>query len=211
MKISPLLFLTTLELLVIFAGLTIFLFIQYRKQKIQNILSQGESRRLQSEVGSQEKKNEELVVWKNMFDELQGKFEQVRNVNTQLKEAIEQLVPEAERSKEYEKLITDIEANNKELDGCIGTIKKENDVLSQKVNSFEREVGGLSDLLEQSVKKTEYNKVVAEKNRLELTVNQREAELKDLEGQYEKLEKNYIYLEKEFNSLYKNVKGEAPQ
>jgi hypothetical protein len=82
---------------VIFLGMTVFLFVQYRKQTTKTIISKGEIMRLKDEIGNQVQKTTEISAWKTMFDDLKKKFEYIRRINTKLKKSIALLVPEAQR------------------------------------------------------------------------------------------------------------------
>jgi chromosome segregation ATPase len=204
-KVNALAFLFIIQFMLTFLGLTVFLYLQNKKLSVKEIISRGEINRLRSEIQDKEKINTELLAWKDMFDNLQKKFEQIKGVNAKLKEAIALLIPEAQRSKEYEQLIADIEQNNKELDMCINTLQKENEELDKKAKSFQREISELSTELQHSVSMEEFKKVSAEKKRLEIQVERLKEELDSMTKQYENLEKNYIWLEKEYNALYKNI------
>lgn len=209
-KVPALLLLFLIQFLLISLGLAIFLFIRHKKLHVKSTISQGEIRRLENEIKQHKEEISGLSSWQEMFNNLQGKFEQVNSVNAKLKEMIDFLIPEAERSKEFQEIINEVEQNNKDLGTCIGTLQKENEALSQQMKTFEKEVGGLSKKLKDSVKKEEYQSVLSEKQSLEKKVERLKEDLEKKTKDYEKLEKNYIYLEKEYNALYKNFKGEEP-
>jgi len=208
-RINALIFLFIIQFLLIFLILTIVLFRQYRKMNIKTTISQGEIRRLESEIGRYKEEITGLLSWQTMFNDLQKKFEQVNAVNSRLKEMIDVLIPEAERSKEFQEILNDVEHNNKELSSCIGSLQNENEAMNKQMRSFQKEVDGLSKKLKDSVNKEEYQNVLNEKNRLELKVEHLKEDLEKKKTEYEKLEKNYMYLEKEYNALYDNFKGEA--
>lgn len=205
-RINALAFLFTIQFLLIFLGLAVFLFIRYRKQKEKEIACEEEIGKLRHSIRDHKEKNEELSGWKSMFNELQGKFEKIKNFNSKLKKAIASLIPEAERSREYKELIADIEQSNKELDLCIGTIEQENEELEQKITSYEKTVEGLTSKIEADyVSKTEYSKLSAEKTGLEIRVKKLMDELESKTREQEKLDKNYKWLENEYNALYNNI------
>jgi chromosome segregation ATPase len=209
-NIPALLFLFLLQFLLMFLGLAVFLFIRHRKMNIKLVISQGEIRRLESEIQKHKEEVNGLLGFQKMFQDLQQKFDQIQGVNTKLREAVEVLVPEAERSKEFAELISQIDSHNKELNTCIGTLQTENDSLTERMKSFQTEVDGLSDKLRESVNKEEHQRVLNEKERLERKVGNLKAEIDKKTGEYDKLEKNYMHLEKEYNALYMNIKGEVP-
>ena len=205
-RISALAFLFTIQFLLIFLGLVVFLFARYRKQKQKEIRYKDEIGKLRHSVNNHKEKNEELSGWKSMFNELQGKFEKIKKFNSKLKNAIASLIPEAERSKEYKELIAGIEQSNKELDLCIGTIERENEELEEKITSYEKKVDGLTIKIEADyISKTEYNKLSAEKTGLEIRVKKLMDELESRTREHEKLDKNYKWLENEYNALYNNI------
>jgi len=210
LRVDATAFLFILEFLLVFAGICVLLFLKHRKQKEKEIVYRERIERLQDNVREQEKQNEELSGFKEAFGNMQKKLDMIRAINLKLKQAIDTLVPEAERSEEYKKLIAEIEQNNKELDLCINTLERENEELSRDVTSFKDEVNNLSRKLKDAVSKAEFDRVVAENKRLELKIESLQAKLDDKTAEYEKLEKNYMWLEKEYNALYSNIHEETP-
>jgi chromosome segregation ATPase len=209
-KVPALLFLFLIQFLLMFLGLAVFFFIRQRKSDIKSIIAQGEVRRLESEVLRHEEEGKDLLKLQKMFNDLQEKFGQIQSINVKLKEAVEVLVPEAERSKEFQELIAQIDSHNKELNTCIGTLQTENDSLTERMKSYKKEVTGLSDKLRDAVKKEDHQRLLNEKQRLERKIEDLLKEIDKKSKDYDKLEKNYVHLEKEYNALYSNVKGEKP-
>ncbi len=209
LKINATAFLFILELLLVFLGLSILLFLKHRKQTGEKVIYREKIEKLENNINDHEKKNKELSGFKEAFSDLRKKFNLIKNINIKLKKAIASLVPEAEKSEEYKKLIADIEQNNKELDMCIDTLEKENKEFDKKITSFTDEVSGLSRKLKGTVSKAEFDRVAAEKKRLELRIEALEDKLNNKTAEYGKLEKNYMWLEKEYNALYSNVHEEA--
>jgi len=213
LEIRPLLFLFIVQFLILFAALSIFLIIRYRKLSVKEALARKEAKQFRVEIaGSSQQieiKSAEFDQLKKTFEDLQGKFKHIKENNGKLKTMIEELVPEAKRSKEFAKVIGEIEESNKELDSCIDTLHKENSDLEKKARSLEREAEGLADLLQQSVRKEELYRVQSQKKSLEIKMKKTEQDLKDKTEAYDKLQKNYTWLEKEFNALYKNVSEES--
>ncbi len=208
LKIDPLFALIAVQCLLVFAGITIFIIVKYRKLSAMELAAQRELRSLRAEVDKQAQIKHELRVWKHMFNELQEKFEGIRTVNEKLKDSLAALIPEAERSKEYEQLIADIEQNNITLDNCIGSIKKENEELEKTVAALEREADGLADLLQQTVRKEELDRALEQTQSLKLKHEKILKELKQLRDEHEKLQKSNELLQKEYNALYDNVEAE---
>ena len=208
LQVDPLFALLTVQCLLIFAGLTIYMFIKYRRLSAREAAAQRDLHVLHSEVDKQSQISIELAAWKGMFDELQEKFEGIRIVNEKLKNSMAALIPEAERSKEYEQLIADIEQNNKTLDNCIGSIKKENEELENTVASLEREAEGLADLLQLTVRKEELDRALAQKQSLKLKHEKTVTELDQIRTEHENLQKSHESLQKEYNALYENIEEE---
>jgi len=208
LQINALIFLLLVQFLLICLGVSVFLFLKVRKTNIKFTISQGEIRRLESEIDKYKKEVMGLLNWQTMFNDLQKKFEHVTSVNSKLKTMIDALIPEAERSKEFQEVLNEVENNNKELSASIGSLKNENEEINKQMRSFRNEVDGLSKKLRDSVSKKEYENLLSEKNRLELKVGHLKDELELKKKDYDKLEKNYMYLEKEYNALYENLKGE---
>jgi len=204
-KVSLLLFLFVIQFLLIFIVLAVLYYRLYQKHKVQATISQGEVLRLRDELQTQASSKTELLEWKEMFNELQGRFEQLRQVNSKLTEALAALTPESERTEEYKRLVAEIEQSNKEIDTCIGTLSKDNESLVEKMASVQNEVKGLSKKLGETVHKSEYEAVIAEKNRLELQIKSLKKDIEQKDKEYKTLEKNYMWLEKEYNALYENV------
>jgi predicted RNase H-like nuclease (RuvC/YqgF family) len=152
-----------------------------------------------------EEKDAQLVLLKQMLDDFEKKFEKIRDANAKLKESIALLIPEAERSKEYEKIIEQIEKTNRELNVCVNSLKYENKNLDKKAKSLQIDLEMLKRKIDSTVDKSEYEKILKEKGVLEEKVKQLEKKLADQVKEYEKLSKDYQWLEKEYNALYKNV------
>jgi chromosome segregation ATPase len=207
LQVDPLFALLTVQGLLVFAGLTIFMIIRYRKLSAREAAAQREMQALHSEVDKQARMNIELTSWKDMFDDLQKNFEGIRTANVKLKDSMAALIPEAERSKEYEQLIADIEKNNITLDNCIGSMKKENKELENTITSLEREAEGLSDLLQQTVRKEELDRALEQKQSLKLKNDKMKSELGQLRTDYENLQKSHETLQKEYNALYDNIEA----
>jgi len=212
LEIRPLIFLFIIQFLLLFAALSIFLIFRYRALSVKEALARKETVELRAEISGSsrqiEVKSAEFDQLKNTFDDLQQKFIHIKESNAKLKTLIEALVPEANRSKEFAKVIGEIEESNKELDSCINTLQKENTDLEKKAKSLEREAEGLADLLQQSVRKEELYQAQSQKKALEIKMTKVERDLQEKTDAYDQLQKNYIWLEKEFNALYKNVSQE---
>jgi len=179
--------------------------VKYRKLSAMEVAAQRDLRVLHAEVNKQGQINNELMAWKVMFNDLQEKFEGIRLVNEKLKNSLAALIPEAERSKEYEQLIVAIEQNNKTVDNCIGSLKKENEELETTVAALEREADGLADLLQQTVRKEELDRALEQKQSIESKYEKTVVELDQISTEHVSLKKNYDALQKEYDALYHNV------
>jgi len=208
LQISALFFLFLVQFLLTFLGATVFLFLKIRNTNVKFTISQGEIRRLEREIDRCKEEVAELINLQAMFNDLQKKFAHVTSVNAKLKTMIDAFIPEAERSKEFQEVLCEVENNNKELSVSIGTLKNENEEINKQMRSFKHEVEGLSKKLRESVSNEEYENLLSEKNRLELKVGHLKDELEQKKKDYNKLGKNYMYLEKEYNALYENLKSE---
>ncbi len=208
LQVDPLYALLTVQCLLIFAGLIIVMFIKYRRLSAREVATQRDLHVLQSELNKQAQIKNEIVTLKVVFNELQDKFEGIREVNEKLKNSLVALIPEAERSKEYEQLIADIEQNNNTLDNCIGSIKKENEELETTVASLEREAEGLADLLQKTVRKEELDRALEQKQSLQLKHEKIAEELDQVRTEHENLQKSHESLQKEYNALYNNIEEE---
>lgn len=186
-------------------GLSLYLFLRYKKLSIKEVISRGEANRLRDELKNMEMPNDEVSGWENKFSDLQTKFEQVKTINDKLKESINKLIPEAKRTKEHEKIIRDIEQSYVELDSFIGTLRKEKEQLYTKTRDYEIDMSKLSQKLEHSVPKEEYDKLNTQKKSLELKFDKVKKDLEDQVKEYDNLQKNYVWLEKEYNALYSNI------
>jgi len=204
-KVPPLLLLFLVQFLLIFLGLSIFLFQRYKKLRIKEVIARGEAGRLKDELNNMEIQNDEVSCWENKFSDLQEKFEHVKNINEKLKESINKLIPEAKRTKEHEQVIRDIELSYVELNSFIKTLKKEKEQLHAKTKAYESDMSKLSHKLELSVPKEEYDKLNTQKKSLELKFDKLKKDLEDKGKEYDGLQKNYLWLEKEYNALYSNI------
>jgi len=209
LQINALNFLFLVQFLLVFLGVSVFLFLKFRKTSVKFTIAQEEIRRLEGEIDKYKKEVTGLLNWQTMFNDLQKKFERVNSVNSKLKTMIDALIPEEERSREFQEILNEVNTNNKELSDCIGSLKNANDALNEQVKSFEREVSDLSKKLIDSVGKEEYQRVVTENNKLELKVEHLKDDLDKKVKECDMIEKNYIYLEKEYNALYNNLKNEV--
>ncbi len=208
-RINALAFLFIVQFLLIFLGIAIFLFIHCRRQTSREVVCRQEIERLTEDITNQKGKSSELLKWKVMFEDLQAKFKQIKNINMKLKGAIETLVPDAEKSKEYEQLISDLELNNNELDLCLETLENKNDELEKRAITSEHKVEGLNRKLQDYVSKAKYNMALSENKSLELKVDSLKKQLESQAKEYENLEKNYAWLENEYNALYNNINEES--
>ena len=208
LQVDPLLALLTVQFLLIFAGLTIFMIIKYRKLSAKEAKAQRDVLLLDAEVMKQGKINNELKTWKVMFNDLQEKFQGIRIINEKLKNSLAALIPEAERTKEYEQLIAAFEQNNETLDNCIGSLKEKNEGLESTVAALEREAEGLADLLQQTVRKEELDRALEQKKSITLKHEKATKELEQLHTEHENLQKQHETLQKEYNALYANIEAE---
>jgi len=207
-RIYPLLLLFLIQFLFIFAGVSIYLFLRYRKLLVKEIIARGEANRLRDEIGKMEMQNNEMSGLENKFSDLQKKFERVKNINEKLKESINKLIPEAKRTKEHEQIIRDIEQSYVELDSFIGILRNEKEQLHAKTKAYDSDISKLSHQLEMSVSKDEYDKLKTQKKSLELKFDKTTKDLKEKIKEFESLQKNYLWLEKEYNALYNNVRDD---
>lgn len=171
--------------------------------------SQEEAQRLHDDAKKQEEKvrgqSTDIEKWKDLFKDLESKFTSIKQMNAKLKDAIAQLIPEAERSKEYEQLVADIEKSNKELDTCIAALSREKEALIRMNTSIKSKADELSQKLQDSVSKEEFNKLMVQKNDLESNVNALTEQLNAKTQEYDSLKQNFAALEKEYNALYMNI------
>jgi chromosome segregation ATPase len=213
LKIHPLIFLFLVQFFLILCALTILLFVRNRKLAAKESTTREESQRFEAEIrkreGSVKVENNEVSKWKAMVDDMQNRFEAVRSTNAKLKESIAQLIPEADRSKEYEELLSDIEMTNKELDTCLGTLENKNKELETRAESIGREAEGLAELLQKSVRKEELDMVLSQKEELERKIEELEKELESKSNECDTLTKQFEWLKKEYNALYREDEEEA--
>ncbi len=207
-RINALAFLFVIQIMLIILGGAVYLFIQFRKSRKQETSYKLEIVRLNAKAGNDGQENEDLLNWKEMFHDLQENFEKVRASNIELQAMVSKLVPEAEQSEEYKNMIKQFEKNNKELDNCLGTLEKENDSLDTKIGDIEDEVKGLTRKLKDSVSKEEFDRIVADNNRLNMKLKNVKEQFDSKTEEYEKLDKNYLWLEKEYNALYESSEQE---
>jgi chromosome segregation ATPase len=207
-KIHPLILMFLIQFLIIFIVLTVLLIIKRQKGTASDETAE-EMEKLQAELeeyrNASQMKDEEVQQWKQMFDDIRSKFEEMKNVNEKMKQSLAALFPEAEKSAEYKKMIESFEKHNRELDLCIDTLNGVNKELLDKTKSLKNETDKLSRRLEASVSKEEYDRVVVRTHSLEHKYNRLKEQLEDKEKQYEKLRKDYAWLEKEYNALYDNI------
>ena len=205
-RINATIFLFIVELMLLFMAAAIFMFIQWKKKSGSN--SGPRSEQDESSFGDSGISSDELAVWQNKCSDLQGKFENTQKINGQLQKLIRDIVPEAEMSEQYKKVIDEFEKNNKEIDMCITTLEKENTDLDEKAYLADNKVEGMKRKMKDMVSASEYNIIAAEKKRLEIKVERLKDELESKIQEYAKLDKNYLWLEKEYNSLYENMEEE---
>jgi len=217
MKVHPLILLFDIQFLLLFLALSVIFIKKYIQQKktishLNNELSEMYNK-LDFHKQDSEEKEAQLILLKQMLDDFEKKFEKIRDANAKLKESIALLIPEAERSKEYEKIIEQIEKTNRELDVCVNSLKYENKNLNKKAKSLKIDLEMLKRKISTTVDKTEYEKVCNDKKVLEEKVKELEHKLSDQLKEYEKLSKDYQWLEKEYNALYKNTgeNSETPE
>ncbi len=197
-KIDALMFLIIIEFLLIFFGLTVFLFLKYRKQTMKVNIPGEEVQKLKDVIENKEKKIVELSGWKHKFTDSEKRFELTGIINAKLIEFFMGLIPDAEKSEELKKIIADFDYSDKELD----TLKDENEKLNQKIKDFEQEIKGISGILQGSLSNKGSDTVSAEGDEFAEKVRKLEEELKNKEEECIKLKDTYADLEKEYNILY---------
>jgi chromosome segregation ATPase len=208
-KINALALLFIVQFLLIFIALTIVFYRRFRKVQVKAAVSEVGVRRLRHEAKKLEEKSDEESGWKTRFSDMQSKFEVIKQHNEKLKKSIESLIPKAERTKEYESVIGEIEGSYAELDLFLRDMKKEKLHLTEQTESFQGEIKKLSGKLEESISKSEFDILQATKHEIDLKVNKLQKDLEEKNDEYEKLEKNYMWLETEYNALYENVSNGA--
>jgi chromosome segregation ATPase len=204
-KVPPLILLFLIQFLLMFLGLSIFLFLRNKKLRIKEVMARGEASRLRDDLKNMVIQNDKASGWENKFSDLQTKFEQVKIINERLKESINKLIPEANRTKEHQQVIRDIEQSYIDLDSFIGTLRKEKEQLHAKTRAYESDMSRLSQKLNHSVPKEEYDKLKTHNKSLELKFDKMKKDLEDQVKEYNNLQKNFVWLEKEYNALYNNI------
>jgi chromosome segregation ATPase len=204
-RVHPLVMLFLIQFLLIFLGLTLFLFFKYRKINVKEIIARGEAIRLRDELKNMEINKDNGSGWKDKFSDLQKKYEHVKSINAKLNESINKLLPEAKRTNGHEQIIKDIEQSYIELESFIVSLQKEKELFHAQSKSLEGDINKLSQKLEHSVSKEEYDKLDAKKNGLESKFDKLKEDLAVKSTECESLKKNYLWLEKEYNALYDNI------
>ncbi len=207
-RINALAFLFIIQIMLVILGFAVYMFIQYRKNGKPDASFMEELESLRTNASNAQQEKNDMLNWKEMFDDLQTNFENIRATNIELQAIVSKLVPEAEQSDEYKKMIAQFEKNNKELDNCLGTLEKENDSLDDKIGRYEDQVKGLNKKLKNSVSKSELDNVAAENEGLRIKIKSLKEQLDIKTEEYEKLDKNYMWLEKEYNALYETTEQE---
>jgi chromosome segregation ATPase len=204
-RINATLFLFIVEFMILFLGVAVIMFFQWRKQRGMSAVTGSKD---DNSSGGNGISSEELAKWQQKCTEYQEKFEKTKGINAQLQELIREIVPEAEMSEQYKKVIAEFEKNNKEIDMCINTLEKENQGLDERAYLADNKVEGIQRKMKDMVSGADYNMLAAEKKRLEIKVERLKDELESKIQEYAKLDKNYLWLEKEYNSLYENMEEE---
>ncbi len=144
-----------------------------------------------------------LYMYKDMFQNLEKKFKKIHEMNGTLKQNLITAMEKLGESEEIEKMLSQFEHSNKELEMCAGVLEMENKRLQEKMEGFEAEVNTLSDVLEESVTREEFEKVQAENESSSKKIEELESELQDKINAHTELQNNFGYLEKEYYALYK--------
>ncbi len=160
--------------------------------------------KLQKIVKEQRKKIINLLGYRDLYESLQQKLITINKINKNLKDTILSIVPQAEISKELEKMLNKFEQNNEELNMCVRVLEKENDRFSHEIKGLEEDVEKLTQSPADSVDR---EILISEKDALKGRVQELEDKLKHLEKAYENLQKNYDILEVEYSNLYKEHQG----
>lgn len=233
LKISTAQFLFMMEIIALSVGAAIFFFFQNRKLKSRTETPHTESptpkearaepvKAVQKNLQQQPQKSGEVSEWKEKAANLQHKFDDLREINTKLKELIRSLLPKSARTQELEQLLSDMEISRNELDACIGGLRTELKDVGDEISSFKNqlqekkkeaeaqkeEITQLKRKLKDTVKKADYDSIEADRNRLTNKVEQMEKQLKERNEEYKKLEKEHMWLEKEYNRIYNNIDDE---
>lgn len=208
-KINLLIFLFLIQFLLLFIVLTLMYYRRYNRQRINAIVAEGGAKRLNAEIAvKDEEQNKKLSSLKEEFTNVQNQFEQVMQVNAKLKALIDSLIPQAERTREHESVIKDIEQYYVELDSFVRALRGEKRQLLAKVEEDEKSIAKMSARIKEMVSKEDHDYIKAQNHRYELDIDKLKDELSKVEVSYSELEKNYMWLEKEYNALYENL-GES--
>ena len=222
LKISSSQLLCLIEIIVVSVGIALFFFFQNRKLKSSHNDSQESAEKMQKELTIQSKKKTELSEWKAKFENLQQKFDRMKEVNGTLKEFIRSIMPESAGSENMQQLLSDMDLSRNDLDACISGLKTEMKDRGEQITSNKKqgqlhekelklqkeEITHLKRKLKDTVKKAEFDSIQAEKNRLVIRVEQVEKQLKQKTEEFKKMEKEHMWLEKEYNAMYNNVDEE---
>jgi len=208
MKVPPLLLLFGLQFLVLSFVVSVVLVKKSLGQRqliaeLNNRISEmnSEVETLRDETQG---KDAQLLVLQQMIDDFEEKMQQIQNANAKLKESIALLIPEAERNKEYEKLIDQIEQTNRQLSVCVNSLKYENKNLEKKAKSLKLDLEMMRRKIDSTVDRAEYERVCREKKVTEERLKDLQRQLSEQIKEYEKLSREYQSLEKEYNALYKH-------
>lgn len=136
-------------------------------------------------VNSQRDKVARLLSYKDLLEEMKEKFARISDANKKLRDTLNELLPEAERSEELEKALKNFELSNRDMNMSLNTLEEENKRLSEKLDAQTNKAHKVDEMVEK------HEKLLRDNAKFERRAEVAEKELKSLKFQFDTLEKEY--------------------
>lgn len=143
----------------------------------------------------------DLLSSQEMLEQIQKRFDFLKERNKQLKEKLHKALSDKENKPADPALIEELETVNKELELCIETLEKENQRLQERLSQYENGINEMEENFTEFL--TGQDTAVSgsdEADALRKELEEKEKELEQLKKDMEDLEKEYMVLYKQVNS-----------
>lgn len=165
----------------------------------------GKVRKMQRIIDSQKGKILELMCYKDIFEGAQKKLLSLSKSFQELRGRFVKLLEQSPDNDAISDSLKLLEVSNKELESYIDILNRENDNLSRKFESWEKELKKIMEGAEhrEYIEEGMQDRIAQEKEEMLAKIKEFEDKLKEKDNQLLDLQKQYEDIEKEYMTLYR--------
>lgn len=172
----------------------------------------GKVRKLERIAEFQKSKIVDLMGYKDLFESAARRLTAIQESNAELQDKFRTLTESSDAGEESRAALATFESNNKGLNSFINVLSKENETLSEKFSSWQKQ---LDEMWEQSesggeVDEGKYSELLKQKEELVSTLKEFEEKLQEKSKALEDMQKQYEDIESEYMILYKQQQQQQP-